>query len=295
MKIHPSSEDTATLLRYATYAAVTTAVILVLIKSGAWFATDSTSLLASLLDSGLDALASLTNLVAVHYALQPADSEHRFGHGKLEPLAGLGQALLISISGLFLVRTALHQLLHPYPLSHTPIGIAVMIISILATLWLVRLQRRVINATDSTAIRADSLHYATDLLSNAAVLIALTGDQLFGWKYLDPIFALAIALYILYSAWEIAWESGQLLMDRELPENDRELIVRLACQHPQVHGINELKTRRAGTTAFIQFQLEINATISLELAHRVTEEVEKQILEHFPSAEIHIHQEPVLK
>ena len=288
-----SQEIAANLLRRATHASVATALVLVVIKLGAWLATDATSLLATLIDSSLDALASITNLVALHYALRPADHEHRFGHGKLESLAGLAQALFIGGSGIFLVSTALDHLVHPRPLVNTEIGIGVMIFSILATVLLLRLQRQVIRATDSTAIRADSLHYGTDLLTNGAVLLALAGDWLFDWERLDPIFALAISIYVLYSAFVIAWEAGQLLMDHELPESDRAVILHLAQNHPKVWKISELKTRRSGTTTFIQFQLEINGNSSLEEAHRITEEVECQIKEHFPNAELHIHQEPV--
>ncbi|CAK0761869.1 Cation-efflux pump FieF [Gammaproteobacteria bacterium] len=287
-----SPSEAGVLLRRASRASVATAMILVFAKLGAWLATGAASLLATLIDSLLDTLASLTNLLALHYALQPADREHRFGHGKLESLAGLAQALFIGGSGMFLISEALNRLFHPRPLTNTGIGIMVMVFAMIATYLLLRFQHRVIRVTSSTAIRADSLHYGTDLLTNGAVLVALAYERLFDWEYLDPILALGIAIYVLYSAGQIAWEAGQLLMDRELPELERELIVRLAREHPEVRGVSELKTRRAGTTVFIQFQLEICGSISLEKAHHVTEEVESKINAHFPNAEIHIHQEP---
>ncbi|CAK0774170.1 Cation-efflux pump FieF [Gammaproteobacteria bacterium] len=286
-------EQTAFLLRRATRASVATALILVLVKLGAWLATGAMSMLATLIDSSLDTLASLTNLVALHYALRPADREHRFGHGKLESLAGLAQALFIGGSGVFLVSESFHRLVHPQPLGNTGVGVAVMVFSMMATLLLLRLQRQVIRATASTAIRADSLHYGTDLLSNGAVLVALACDWLFDWERVDPISALGIAVYVLYSAGQIAWEAGQLLMDHELPEGEREIIVRLAQEHPQVRGVSELKSRRSGTTTFVQFQLEIIGSTSLAEAHRITEEVEGRIKAHFPNIEVHIHQEPV--
>ncbi|CAK0764029.1 Cation-efflux pump FieF [Gammaproteobacteria bacterium] len=288
-----SPEQAAILLRRATRASVATALVLVLIKFGAWFTTGAMSILATLIDSGLDMLASLTNLVAMYYALRPADREHRFGHGKLESLAGLGQALFIGISGLFLVNGAIDRLRYPLPLTNTGVGIAVMIFSIVATFLLLRFQRRVIRATDSVSIRADSLHYGTDLLSNGAVLIALACDWLFDWERVDPVSALGIAFYVLYSAGQIAWEAGQLLMDRELPEEESEAIVRLAREHPLVRGIGELKSRRAGTTTFVQFQVEICGNVPLAEAHRVTNEVEHRIKQQFPNVELHIHQEPV--
>jgi len=288
-----SHERAIVLLRRATQASVATALVLVLVKLGAWCITGAMSMLATLIDSGLDMLASLTNLIAVHYALRPADREHRFGHGKLESLAGLAQALFIGVSGVFLVTESIHRLWEPRPLTNTGVGIAVMVFSMAATFLLLRLQRKVIRATDSTAIRADSLHYGTDLLSNAAVLVALACDWLFDWERVDPLSALGIAVYVLYSAGQIAWEAGQTLIDRELPERERNAIKRLAREHPLVQGVGELKSRRAGTTTFVQFQLEISGSVPLVEAHRVTEEVEDKIKQQFPNVELHIHEEPV--
>ncbi|CAK0741484.1 Cation-efflux pump FieF [Gammaproteobacteria bacterium] len=284
----------ANLLHQASRASVLTASVLVLVKTGAWLLTGSTSLLATLIDSTLDALASITNLVALSYAARPADQEHRFGHGKLESLAGLAQSLFITGSGLFLLQEAWKRLLHPQPLENPGIGTVVMLFSIVATFLLVRFQKKVIAVTKSVAIRADSLHYGADLLTNTAVLIALACDWLWDWEQVDPVLAIAIAFYVLYNAGEIAWESVQLLMDHELPEADRKIIMHLACSHPQVRGASNLKTRRSGNTTFVQFQLEIGGNSPLAEAHKITEEVEAQIKNSFPNAEIHIHQEPVL-
>ena len=210
-----TTDEIPRLLRLATYASVGTAVLLILVKLGAWLVTGSVSVMASLIDSLMDAFASLINLLAVRYSLQPADADHGFGHGKAEALAGLGQAAFIAGSAAFLSLHAVDRLLHPQPLTHIGAGVAVMVFAIAATGALLSLQHQVIRRTQSTAIRADALHYATDLATNAATLIALALAA-FGWAGLDPLFALGIAAFILYSAYRIARDAIDLLMDREL-------------------------------------------------------------------------------
>ncbi len=218
------------LLRLATHASVATAGILITGKLVAWLMTGSVSLLASLIDSMMDAAASLINLFAVRYALMPADREHRFGHGKAESLAGLAQTTFIAGSALFLILQAFDRLLHPRPLADVAVGVGIMVFAIIATLALLLVQRHVVKVTGSTAIKADALHYKTDLLTNASIIAALllTG---YGWPGSDALFALGIALYILYSAWHIGNEAFQLLMDRELPDEQRLRIRSAALAH----------------------------------------------------------------
>jgi len=211
------------LLRLATNASVATAAILIAGKLVAWAMTGSVSVLASLVDSMMDVAASLINLFAVRYALMPADHEHRFGHGKAESLAGLAQTTFIAGSAVFLILQAFDRLLHPRPLEDVGVGVGVMVFAILATLALLILQRHVIRVTGSTAIRADALHYTTDVLTNASIIIALLLSG-YGWPGIDALFALGIAVYILYSAWHIGHEAFQLLMDRELPDEQRQRI-----------------------------------------------------------------------
>jgi ferrous-iron efflux pump FieF len=290
---HPSRENGARLLRLATYASSTTALALVIAKLVAWLITGSVSLLASLIDSCMDAFASLTTLFAIRLALRPADTEHRFGHGKAESLAALGQSAFILASGLFLIYQAADRLIYPKPIQDTAIGISVMGFAIVITLALLTLQRHVIRQTGSTAIKADALHYKTDLLTNASVAVALAVYWLSGLDRIDPLFALAIAAYILYSAWQIAAEAVQMLMDRELPELDRRRIAALAQQHPKVRGVHDLRTRQSGRSVFIQLHLELNGDLSLEEAHAIADEVHDTIVADFINAEVLIHQDPV--
>jgi ferrous-iron efflux pump FieF len=280
------------LLHLATTASVVTAVLLILAKLVAWLMTGAVSVLASLVDSLMDAMASLVNLVAVRYSLQPADAEHRHGHGKAEALAGLGQAAFIAGSALLLALEGIDRILHPEPLTALGVGIAVILVAMLATLALITLQRHVIRRTGSTAIKADALHYFTDLITNASILLALVLGAL-GWPGLDPWFALGIAVYILYSAWKIGREAVRLLMDRELPPEVRQQILRLAYAPAAVRGVHELRTRQSGHTYFVQLHLELDDDLPLREAHAIADGVERSVRQAFPGAEVLIHQDPV--
>jgi ferrous-iron efflux pump FieF len=279
------------LLRLATNASVATAALLIAANLVAWLMTGSVSVLASLVDSMMDVAASLINLIAVRYSLMPADHEHRFGHGKAESLAGLAQTTFISGSAVFLILQAVDRLLHPRPLEDVGIGVGVMVFAILATLALLILQRHVIRVTGSTAIKADALHYTTDVLTNVSIIIALLLSG-FGWHGVDALFALGIAAYILYSAWHIGHEAFQLLMDRELPDDQRQSIRHVAHSHDQVRGIHDLRTRRSGHDIFIQMHLELDDELSLFDAHAIADEVEARIREIHPEADIIIHTDP---
>ncbi|HEY1719688.1 MAG TPA: cation diffusion facilitator family transporter [Magnetospirillaceae bacterium] len=280
------------MMRRATIAAVVVAVLLIAAKLAAWIATGSVALLSTLVDSALDLIASILNLVAVSQALTPADNEHRFGHGKAEPLAGLGQSAFIAGSALFVIGEAAKHLFDVQPVENSMIGIAVMVLSLVLTFSLVTFQRLVVRKTGSLAVRADATHYLGDFLMSGAVIIALFVQRALGWAILDPLLAIAIALSLIWSAWRISKQSLDLLMDRELPDDDRQKIVALAQSHPQVRNVHDLRTRSAGHDAFIQFHLELDPAITLAQAHVISDAVEETIRAAFPSAEVIIHQDP---
>jgi len=287
-----SGNGDARLLRRATVAAVGVAGALVCLKLAAWLHTGSVALLGSLIDSLLDVAASAVNLIAVRQALVPADHEHRFGHGKAEPIAALGQAAFIAGSAAFLSLQAVDHLTHARPVSHGLIGVAVMGVSIAATLALVAYQRSVIRRTRSLAIAADSLHYVGDVLVNIAVIVALVLVEWLGWSAIDPAFALAIAAYVFWNAAKIGRQALDLLMDREFADADRQRIRAIALAHPQVRAVHDLRTRSAGPQAFIQFHLELDGEMSLSEAHRISDMVEAAVIRAFPGAEVIIHQDP---
>jgi len=289
MTMSPSDQN-AKLMKLATYASMTVAIVLILTKTVAWVMTDSVSLMATLVDSCLDALASLVNLIAVRHALTPADKQHRFGHGKAEALAGLGQATFIAGSALFLVLESIFHLWNPKPVSDINIGVMVMLISIAATLSLLVFQKYVIRKTGSTAIKADHLHYKTDVVNGSVIIALLLAG--YGWPGFDPVFALGIAVYILYSAWEIARESLDLLMDHELPVEDRAKIKTIIRNHPQTRGMHDLRTRKSGMTVFIQLHLELDDQLTLLQAHAIADDVEERIGAEYPGAEVIIHEDP---
>lgn len=280
------------LIRLATYASVATALILVVFKGIAYQATDSVSILSSLVDSALDALASLLNLVAVRHALTPADREHRFGHGKAEPLAALGQAAFIGGSGVYLMHEVWLRLHEPQQIHETSTGILVMGVSIIATLGLVSFQRHVARKTGSIAITADASHYWGDFLSNGLAILALILAPL-GFPLADPILGGLIAIYIIINAASIARDSYDILMDRELPDEDRDHIKAIALRHPAVHALHELRTRTSGQTMFIQLHIELDGHISLFEAHEISDAVEAELRKAYPNAEIIIHQDPL--
>ena len=282
----------AHLMRMATYASVAVAGTLIVVKLAAWLFTDSVSLLSTLIDSLLDVAASMINLLAVRHALRPADREHRFGHGKAEPLAALGQTAFIAGSAVFLVIEAGHRLFAPRPVLHVEVGIGVMILAIVVTFALTRFQAHVVRRTGSVAIKADSLHYVGDILVNAAVIVALLLASQFGWFIADPLFGIAIAGYILIIAWRIARGAFDMLMDRELPERERARIRRIVLEHPSVIDMHDLRTRTSGQQTFIQVHIEMAGEMSLYRAHEVADEVEASLRTAYPGAGVIIHQDP---
>jgi len=288
--IHGPAADR--LRRGATYASVAVAMVLIAVKFAAWLDTGSVALLSSLIDSLLDLVAAIINLVAVRHAMTPADREHRFGHGKAEPLAVLGQSAFIIGSALLLLAEAVRRLLHPAAVENSPTGIAVMVLSIAVTLALVLYQRHVVRRTGSIAITADELHYRGDLILNGSVIAALVLGGIFGLDILDPLFGAAIGVWIIYSAARLARLSLVQLMDRELPDDEREKIREIALSHPEVAAAHDLRTRVAGPTAFIQIHIEMDGGMSLTRAHEVSDEVEMRLRAAYPHAEIIIHQDP---
>ena len=282
----------ARLMRAATYASVSVAVILIVAKLSAWIVSDSVSLLSSLVDSLLDAGASFVSLLAVRHALQPADREHRFGHGKAESLAGLAQAAFIAGSGVFLLLEAGERLLSPQIVRQGNLGITVMVLAIVLTLGLVAFQTYVVRRTGSLAIRADSLHYRVDILVNLAVIVSLLLSTRAGWIMADPIFAILIVGYMGWGAAKIGRQAFDELMDREFPDEDRDRIRRIALEHPKVYAVHDMRTRSSGPSAFIQLHLEMERALTLIEAHEIADEVMYKVEAAFPNAEVLIHQDP---
>jgi len=280
------------LMRRATYAAVVVSLTLIALKTGAFMITGSVAMLATLFDSILDMAASVLNLFAVRTALTPADHDHRFGHGKAEAMAGLGQSAIIAISAGYIVYESVNRFIEPQPVASTGIGIAVTALAIVLTLGLVSYQSRVVKRTNSLAIAADSIHYRGDLLMNLAVIAALGLSMFPSFWWADPLFGVLIAAFIVHSAWSIAREAINQLMDREMPEEDREQIMALVLADKDVRNMHDLRTRMSGNRYFIQFHLELDGNMSLIEAHEIADRVEDVVRKAYPLSEVISHQDP---
>ena len=287
-----SSPEHARLLRLATRASVAVACTLIIAKAIAWWLSGSVSMLAGLTDSALDGITSMLNLLAVHYALRPADDDHRYGHGKAESLAGMAQALFIGGSAVLIAFQAYERLHDPQPLGAPWLSIGVIVFSLLLTAALLVLQHRVIKQTGSNAVRADSLHYRSDMLLNGSILIALVLAG-FGFEQLDAWFGLGIAGYILWSAIQIARESFSVLMDEELPADVSQHMLELACSVPGVLGAHDLRTRISGNHWFVQLHLELPGELTLSVAHGISDQAADAIHKAYPRAEVLVHADPI--
>lgn len=286
-----SSPEHARLLRLATRTSVAVASLLIVTKAIAWWLSGSVSMLAGLTDSLLDGVTSFLNLLAVHYALRPADDDHRYGHGKAESLAGMAQALFIAVSAVLIAFQAIERLKHPEPIGAPWIGIGVIVFSLVMTVALLVLQHRVVKATGSNAVRADSLHYRSDLLLNGSILVALVLAS-FGWPQLDAWFGLGIAGYILWSAIQIARQSFSVLMDEELPADVSQNMLELACSVPGVLGAHDLRTRISGNIWYVQLHLELPGELTLSVAHDLSDRAAEAIERRYPQAEVLVHADP---
>ena len=284
----------AKLLRRVTSASVAVALILIVAKAIAWYLSGSVGIMASLLDSLMDSFASLINLFAVRYALQPADDDHHFGHGKAEPLAGLAQASFIAGSAFFLIFNAIGRLQNPQMMPHGNVSIIVMLFLFSLTLTLVLYQKHVVKITNNLAIKADSLHYVSDLLTNLSILLAIF-LTLKGYLWADAVFALAIAVYIFKSAYEIGNDAFHQLMDKKLDDETEALIIKAIEETKDALGYHDFRTRQSGKDKFIQFHLELDNSLSLLQAHAIADSLEKKLSALIPDAEVIIHEDPIMK
>lgn len=280
------------LKRLAATGGILVAAILIVAKLIAFFMTHSVSLLSSLMDSGFDVIASVLTLVSIAQAASPADHEHRFGHGKIEAVGALAQALFLAGSAVFLVVESVRRILHPQMLEDPGIGLGVMALSMALTYLLVLYQKKVIAKTNSVAVAANYLNYYGDLMMNAGVMLALGLTYITQWSYFDPIFALGIAARLLWGTYKVAVDSFDILLDKELPDRDRAMILDLAGFHDAVHGVHDLRTRNTGERMMISFHIELDPEMSIRAVHDVMDEIEEALHQAFPKAEVFIHPEP---
>lgn len=278
------------LIRYATYFAVATALTLMLIKFYAWLQTGSAAVLVSLLDSTVDIFASLIIMFAVMISQAPADSEHRFGHGKAEPLAAFAQSAFITGSAVYLIFYAIGHWWNESEVQQVEVGISVMGVSLLLTIFLVLFQYYVVYKTKSTAIQSDALHYFSDILATLLILAGLMFTQL---KWLDPVIAILIALWILKSAYAILMESLKQLMDHELPDEIKQEIIEIILRTPGARGFNDFRSYQSGPNYFVQLDLEIDDDLTVFEGHDIAENVTNNLKARYNNLDVMIHQEPL--
>ena len=285
-------QDAARATISAALASVVVALLLLALKAFAAWHTGSVAMLGSLADTGLDLLASLVTLYGVRLAAEPADSDHRFGHGKAEALAALFQVALITASAGAIAWRAVVRLSSNQPTQDAEFGIGVSIVAICVTFGLLAYQRSVIKRTGSVAIRADNVHYQSDLLLNLSVIAALVLDQYLGVQSADPVFGIVIALWLAWGAFKASSHAIDQLMDKEWPEKDRARFLDVAARHPALRGIHDFRTRRSGAHDFAQFHIHVGSTLTVAQAHDVMEEIEENLRREFPNVEVLIHVDP---
>jgi cation diffusion facilitator family transporter len=280
------------LVRWASYASVLIAVLLLGIKGAAYLRTDAVSLLTSLVDAAVDLGASIATLVGVWYASQPADADHRFGHGKGETLAAYMQAIFLIVAALALVAQSIRRLAFPQPVNDLDAGLVIVIASLGTALLLVAFQSYVLRNTGSAAIEADRAHYRADVLVNVGVLVALGITRMTGWLRTDPAIAFLIALYMLRNGMLIARAALRSLLDEELSDAQREKIKGIILSNPDVRGVHDLRTRDAGDRVVIEYHLELDGHLSIAEGHSITDATEKAVAAAFGNADVLAHQEP---
>ncbi len=282
----------ARLTRSAAIASMSVAALLLALKIYATARTGSTAMLGSLADTALDIVASLVTLIGVWVAAHPPDSDHRFGHGKAEALAALVQVVLISISAVGIAARAIEVWLGGGRVEQAEEGVVVSLIAVAATLLLLAWQRHVIRKTGSIAIQTDHVHYKSDIFLNFAVIAALLLDQYAGVTGADPIFALGIAIWLGWNAWEASQHAIDNLMDREWPVEKREELLDTIRDNPDLQGVHDLRTRTAGNRDFAQFHITVDPNMTVAEAHEVMDAIEASLLARFPETEFLIHTDP---
>lgn len=287
-----SPSEARKLSRRVTLLSMSAAALLIAIKAGAWTASGSVALLASLTDSGLDLLASFATFFAVRYAAAPPDAEHRFGHGKAEAFSSLLQAGLVFASAALIGQESIRNLFHPEPIAASGWAMAVMVVSIVVTFGVVSAQTYVLKRTASVAVSGDRAHYAVDLASNAAALVGIAGGVWLGLAWLDGAAALVVTALLLWGAVGVFREASDQLLDHEIDGEDRARVIAAVQEDPQITNVHQLRTRASGPWLHMQMHLDLDPKLTLEAAHRVIVAAEARVLQRFPSADILMHADP---
>lgn len=290
---HSGTDFNPRLAMLAGWASVATSLFLVIIKVLAFLLSGSASVLASLVDSVVDAGVSAINLMAIRESLKPADKNHRYGHGKIEGLAALMQAAFIAGSGVFLALEAAGRLFDPQPVMAYGAAIFVMLVSTGVSVGLVVVQHRILRTAPSLAVKADREHYASDTLVNGGVIAALL-MQYFGAPFwIDSVFAFGVGVWLVRISLRVGKSGIDMLLDRELDKDVRKQIMQIVLSDSRIYSLHDLRTRAAGMHIHISFDIELDPALPLLQAHEIAKDAETNLLKTFPNAEIMIHVDPL--
>lgn len=287
-----AAPDSASVNRRITTLSVAVATTLVLIKAFAYGASGSVSIMASLTDSALDLVASLTTFFAVRWAAAAPDAEHRYGHGKAESLAALVQSGLVAASAVFIGLEAVRRIFKPVEVTGGHWAIGVVIVSIILTSWLIWQQSRALKASGSVAVEGDRAHYSADLAANVVVLIGVVSGSFLKAPGLDAAAGLVVAVWLGWGAVGLARTAANHLLDAAAPDEDRNAVVAAVLADPRLTNVHQLRTRVAGSTLMVQMHVDLDPKLTLVEAHDLVVAAEKRVLAKYPSADIIIHADP---
>lgn len=283
------------LMKAASVASVVTAVTLIILKLVTFLLTGSMAILSSLFDSIQDSMTSAINFFAVKHASEPADKEHRFGHGKAQALGAMTQGFIIAAASVFLLKESIYRLLDPQEINEIGLGLGITIFAIIATFVLITFQKFVIKKTNSLSIRADMAHYTGDIMMNVGVIISMVMAYYLKWTFVDSLFGVIVSFYLFTVVYQILRESITVLMDSELSDSFRKKVKNQVLAFPEVKEIYQLKTRQSGNNFFVQFCVALDKNLTLEQAHNIIDKIEAALTHKEPDIQIIIHPEPYLK
>lgn len=288
------TQENNRLMKIASVASIATALTLILLKLVTFFLTGSMAILSSLFDSIQDSMTSVVNFFAVKHASEPADKEHRFGHGKAQALGAMTQGFIIAAASVFLLKESIHRLMEPQPIAEIGLGIGITVFALIATFILITFQKFVIKKTNSLSIRADMAHYTGDIMMNVGVIVSMLMAYYLKWTFVDSLFGIMVAGYLLTVVYQILKEAVTVLMDTELSTSFRKKIKTMTLTFPEVKDIYQLKTRQSGDCIFVQFCVSLDKKLTLEQAHHITDKIETALKQKLPTVQVIIHPEPHL-
>lgn len=270
--------------------------MLVIMKLAVGIGIGSVSIISEAIHSGIDLIAAIIAYFSVKKSSEPPDTEHKFGHGKFEDFSGLIEAVLIFIAAILIIREAALKFMGQGVELDSRLliaGIAVMFISAAANWYVSSRLMKAAKATESIALEADAWHLRTDVYTSLGIFAGLVLISLTGWEFLDPLFAVAVALFIMKAAYDLTRRAAADLMDTRLPAEEEERIKSIMSEHYlQYASFHELRTRRSGSDRFMDLHLVVSRNLTVSEAHSLSDHLEDDLREAFPRSSITIHFEP---